>query len=131
VPTILYVDDDRDDQELFIEVLKEIEPTYQCVVASDGIEALESLLKINPLPVCIYIDLNMPRLNGWELLKTLASDPAYALIPKFMISTAQFPRNINKARELGAKDFLTKPYSYNEFVKMLKSCFMSHLRTEL
>jgi CheY-like chemotaxis protein len=126
--TILYVDDDRDDQELFIEVLRDIEPSYQCIVANDGLQALASLANLNPLPICMYIDLNMPKLDGWELLTMLKENKCYDGIPKFIISTAQITSHIEKAKLLGAKDFLTKPNSYNDFVVMLKSCFVTHLR---
>ena len=62
-PTVLYVDDDRDDQELFSEILKELYPTVSCQTAKDGVDALDLLSTIQP-PVCMFIDVNMPRMGG-------------------------------------------------------------------
>jgi CheY-like chemotaxis protein len=124
---ILYVDDDLDDQHIFVEALKELHPTYFCYVAFNGSDALELLRKIK-LPICIYLDINMPIMNGIETLRQLKADSALAAIPVFMLSTSRSKEQENEAKELGATDYLLKPNAYNEFVQILGACLSTHLK---
>lgn len=71
VSTILIVDDDEDDKEMFIEVVSEIDNSTNCIQASNGYEALEILEKNISLPDLIFLDLNMPRMNGKQCLQSI------------------------------------------------------------
>ncbi len=72
--SLFLVDDDRDDQDVFLDVLKDISSSINCATAVDGEEAL-NILKYNlpQVPDCIFLDLNMPRMNGRQFLKTIKS----------------------------------------------------------
>jgi CheY-like chemotaxis protein len=119
-PIVLYVDDDRDDQELFTEIVKEIDPDIDCVIATDGVDALLLLPQIDT-PACIFIDVNMPRMNGLELLKTIKGHPVYSSIPAIILTTSGSKMDELTALCLGASEYLTKPSSYKEFSKLLKN----------
>ena len=70
--TILLVDDDADDRKLFFEVAKEVDDTILCIPASSGEAALLYLRdQANPLPDYIFLDLNMPMINGKQCLKQI------------------------------------------------------------
>lgn len=62
----------------------------------------------------------MPRMNGWECLKTLKKSQEYKHIPVIMYSTSSHQREIDIAISLGALSFFTKPHSYSALIKMLK-----------
>lgn len=68
---VLYVDDDQDDQEVFLEAVKSINASLPCYVASDANAALETLDKMSERPDYIFLDLNMPKLDGKEFLRCL------------------------------------------------------------
>jgi CheY-like chemotaxis protein len=127
VESILYVDDDLDDQSIFIEALQEVHPSFKCQVASNGIEALE-LLQTIAKPLCIYLDINMPMMDGIETLKRLKADAELSHIPVFMLSTSRSASHEIEARRLGATDYLTKPNAYCEYVRIISTCFTAHVK---
>ena len=110
------VDDDVDDQDLFIEAVHEIDESIICFSASDCEEALE-LLKGGTigLPDIIFLDLNLPRINGKQCLVALKEDARLQRIPVIIYSTSSEKREIDEVARLGAVHFLTKP---NRFVEL-------------
>lgn len=118
--TILYVDDDPDDQEFFIDSLQGIYPQVNCIAAENGMQALD-LLKNIPVPKCIFIDINMPLMNGIELLQILKTIPNYASIPAFIISTSVSDSDKSLVKELGALNCIIKPTSQQDLTKVLKN----------
>lgn len=114
----LLIDDDADDSELFREALEETDAHIILQCAGDGEEALKRL-KEPPLPSLIFLDINMPRMNGWECLKRMKLLPEYKHIPVIMYSTSSHQREIDIAIDLGALSFFTKPHSYTELRKMM------------
>lgn len=118
---VLYVEDDRDDQQLFMEVLKTINPQFECFIATDGEHAFDVLKKID-VPVCIYVDVNMPRMNGLEFLKALKLHPEYSHIPVFILTTSTSENDELTAVALGAKQYIIKPNSYKDLFKILENC---------
>ena len=80
-------------------------------IAKDGIEALEILQESkNNLPDLILTDVEMPRMDGYELLATLKKQPTLRLIPVVMITSRAGEKHRTKAFDLGADEYLTKPY---------------------
>lgn len=114
---ILVVDDDIDDLQFFSDALTEIDPTIQCVTAMNGIEALRQLDTLFPRPDYIFLDLNMPKMNGKQCLRHLKNNPLFQSIPVIIYSTSRRPEDIAEANDLGAASFLVKPNKF-QLLKM-------------
>jgi two-component system chemotaxis response regulator CheY len=80
---------------------------FGIVEASDGMDALE---KLEPEIALIICDVNMPRLNGIETLEKLRADPQWSAIPVVMLTTEGQPMLIERAKKLGAKGWIVKPF---------------------
>ncbi len=116
---ILIVDDDAEDMELFGQAVAEIDPTITCVEAYNGLEALKILKRNEWLPDYIFLDINMPLMNGRRCLEEIKSNDSYMRIPVIIYSTTRDADQIRACRDLGA-DFLTKPESFDVLVTSLK-----------
>src|SRR4249920_148287 len=88
---ILLVDDDIDDQEIFISVLKEIQPGVEYVTAKNGLEAMDYLVQAVPPPTLIFMDINMPVMNGLQCLAEIKSIHEFRDIPVVMLTTSNDP----------------------------------------
>ncbi len=85
--------------------------------AKDGIDALEQLR--NARPDCVILDVEMPRMNGYEFLSAIRVQPAYQTIPVIMLTSRTLAKHRDKAIALGAKGFISKPYNDDEFVNLV------------
>lgn len=119
----LLVDDDPDDQEVFLSALSDVSSTALCLVAPDGDRALELLHSEETIPDYIFLDLNMPRMNGFEFLAAIKKSKILQNIPVIVYSTTSQTGQIDKARKLGATEFFTKTYKYDELRSLLKKYF--------
>lgn len=113
----LLADDDADDASLFCEALTEIASSIECYTAENGVELFELLSKHDP--DVIFLDINMPIMNGWECLRKLKSNSYYQGIPIIMYSTSAAKRDIDLAYDLGVSLFLTKPEDFSELSRIL------------
>src|SRR6059036_1299816 len=112
MPKILVVDDEPDAVELIDFNLKAA--SYEVVTAADGNEALKKARA--SLPDLIVLDLMLPEVDGLEVCKMLRRDPATAAIPIIMLSAKAAEIDRVLGLELGADDYLTKPFSPRELV---------------
>lgn len=128
---VLNVDDDLEDREFFSEALREIDPSIICLLAESGMEALSMLHEQTPPPDYIFLDINMPMMDGKQCLKALKSVPEFESIPVIMYSTSTDTREIRECYNLGAEDFLIKPHSYDKLVNDLMSIFAFSRRSPL
>jgi CheY-like chemotaxis protein len=103
---ILLIDDDDDDQFIFMTALEDVAPFSRCRITGNAAEAFEELN--NEVPDIMFLDLNMPLMNGFEFLLILKSDPRFSGIPVVIYSTSDSPGDQNRAKELGAIQFITK-----------------------
>jgi CheY-like chemotaxis protein len=110
---ILLVDDDTDDQYFFVDALRETYPDVQCVIANNGLEAILQLKTIAPTPSIIFLDLNMPFMNGYECLEDLKKDDSFKNIPVIIYSTTNNSADYQRIKEMGAKAFLSKPADFD------------------
>ena len=117
--TILYADDDPEDCELIFEALNDIDPSISCIVANDGSEALKILRQSKKLPDYIFLDINMPVMDGKECLAKLKNDSRLREIPVIICSTTTNTEEIGKLYTLGAFDFISKANSFTELCKSL------------
>jgi CheY-like chemotaxis protein len=121
---IFLIDDDIDDQELFIEAVRELNTAFSCDCASNGEEGLNYLLtRIHELPDLIFLDLNMPRLNGKQCLEKIKSVDRLKDVPVVIYSTSSQENDIRDTRNLGAVHFLTKPSSFKDLCTSLAEIF--------
>ena len=88
------------------------------IAAKDGVEAMEKLHKSHP--DLIVLDIEMPRMNGYELLGKLRSQPTTSDIPVVMLSSRATKKHKDKSLALGAKAFLVKPYHDDDFIELVR-----------
>lgn len=123
----LLADDDTDDTDMFHEALMEVDPSTVFYRATDGRDALAILKKCEQeMPHIIFLDINMPRMDGWECLAQLKASDTYKNIPVLIYSTSAHQRDIDIALELGALCFMTKPSDFKELKKILAE-IIAHL----
>lgn len=118
--TCFLIDDDVDDQETFVSALSKISSSIRNVSASNGREALDKLAAGEVAPDIIFLDLNMPLMNGREFLKAIAGKERYRRIPIIILSTSSDSDTISETLQLGAKEFVTKPVRYADWETVLK-----------
>lgn len=123
--TLFIADDDPDDVELFIEAVSRIDQSIKCYSAFDGEEALRKLKSDSELPDMIFLDLNMPRINGKQCLAEIKNSNKPRTIPVVIFSTSSLPHDIDDTRKLGASYFLTKPSNFDELCKELSQIISS------
>jgi CheY-like chemotaxis protein len=119
VRRIMLIDDDPDDQLFFRDAIQLMHPELACELASSCQEAFR-LLKLPPPPEFIFMDLNMPVMNGFDCLVYLKNHELYREIPVVIFTTSKNLQDISRTRQLGASYFLTKPDDFNILCKKLK-----------
>lgn len=117
-PRILIIDDDIGFRDLLRIHLTQ--SGLQVEVAEDGVEGGRALLANSP--DLILSDINMPFLDGFELLSLLRSDESTAAIPVILLSGRSDVETITKAVDLGAADFLTKPVTLDQLLESIQAC---------
>lgn len=123
---ILLVDDDADDQLIFKDALNEIAAGIECATANNGLEALDYLKATVLKPTLIFLDLNMPFMNGFECLARIKKEDPLKEIPIVIFTTSDYPGDEQRTKELGAEIFLTKGPSF----KLLKEKLLDILRAD-
>lgn len=118
--TVLYVDDDPDDRQIFDEAIRSLNSGYSCVMAQDGLDAL-SYLSLNAPPDIVFLDLNMPLMDGRACLAEIRGNKTTAHLPVIIFSTSSNPGERVECENLGATDFLQKPVSYGNMRDLLQS----------
>ena len=126
---LLLIDDDEDDRDFFKIALADVNLEFECEVAKGAKEALAMLEKNEIKPDFIFLDLNMPGINGRVCLKRLKENPATEPIPVIIFSTSSELADIKETKAMGAMGFMTKPPSlaqlsinlYNFFIQQLQN----------
>ncbi len=122
---ILLVEDSRDDVELTMRAFKSNNITTEVVVASDGAAALEYLFgsEVRPaseLPAIVLLDLNLPKLNGLEVLQRIRADERTRLLPVIILTSSTEERDMMEGYALGANSYVKKPVDFVEFTQAAK-----------
>jgi len=112
---ILIVDDEKDMCELLSMNLSA--KGYATEMAYDGKEALKAVNKNEP--DLIILDVKMPRMNGFQVLKKLKSSPSYARIPIIMLTVKKEPPYLDKGLTLGAEFYLDKPFRFDNLMNFV------------
>lgn len=121
--TVFYADDDPEDCELFTEALLQIDPDVKSIIAKDGREALAFLNNTRDLPDYIFLDINMPLVDGKKCLIEIKKSMKLKDIPVVMYSTTSDTSEIMEFYKLGAHDFLIKPNNFSKLCDSLESIF--------
>ncbi len=121
------IEDDLDDQEIFLLCLEKVRPDVDCVVLNNGVDALQKLRSEQDfVPEIIFLDVNMPKMNGLDCLKQLRAIPKLSNSCIYMYSTTSEDWVIQESKVLGADEYIVKPASSNkiseEIAKALKGC---------
>lgn len=126
--SILLIDDDEDDRGFFVEAVNFLDKNIQCWTASDGQNALDVLsYHLVVAPDLIFLDLNMPKMNGLEFLKTLKANPTFSNIPVIIYTTSSNPTDYNRTMEYGAVDYVIKPSDSKALYQKLIAVLNQHL----
>jgi CheY-like chemotaxis protein len=125
----LIAEDDIDDQEIFSIAISELDGFYDCTYVLNGIEALNQLSSNTLLPDYIFLDLNMPRMNGIQCLEEINKQPLWSHIPVVIYSTSSGQMFIDDALQHGAVSFITKPSRISDLVSILKEFFSNPVST--
>lgn len=112
---IYLADDDADDRELFVDALREVDPSVVLTQAEDGLKLMEILGTIqDPLPEILFLDINMPGMGGFECLEEIRKkQDGLREINIIILSTSNDPGDIERALELGATFYAVKPSSFD------------------
>lgn len=126
---IFYTDDDADDQEFFLDVIREIKGGHSVYTQSYGDELLNLLNQPPPQPDIVFLDLNMPVKNGLQVLKEIRSTAGFDHIPIVIFSTSQNEKVIEDCKKLGANLYLPKPNSYTDLKRIMSSLLSMDLHS--
>jgi len=123
---ILIAEDDADDRFLMKTALKETGITEDVEYVENGVEVINYLQSINEedgeaeYPKFILLDLNMPKMDGREVLKMMKSNEVYRKIPVIVFSTTKNQMEVKRCYDLGANTYIVKPVSYDTLVATIK-----------
>lgn len=123
---ILLVEDNPGDVRLTQEALKESKVSNKLMIAHDGLEAWEMLSgegsqETIPIPDLIFLDLNMPRMDGRELLERLKGDDRFKKIPVVVLTTSQSEEDVLRSYKLHANCYVSKPVGLDDFIEVVRS----------
>lgn len=126
--TCLLIDDDQDDREIFLIALKDIGKEVECHFADNALMGLAQLdNNPNSTPDYIFVDLNMPGMNGRQCLIEIKNRDFLKAIPVIIYTTSSQPADMIELKALGAAAFITKPPSVKSLSKILSDFFEKHL----
>jgi CheY-like chemotaxis protein len=121
------IDDDADDRESFKVALNEIDPKIGCVAATSGEEGLRLLDEGSLTPAYIFLDLNMPKMDGWECLREIKKRPHLKHIPVIIISTAECLKDRLELHQLEIARYITKPNTQHELTKAISKVLIKEI----
>jgi CheY-like chemotaxis protein len=120
-PPILLVEDNPMDLDLTLRAFSKKKFSNTIQIARDGEEALAFLPRWDAgeaLPAVILLDINMPKVNGLEVLQRLKAHPLYRRIPVVMLTSSREERDLKTAYDLGANSYIEKPVSFTKFIEV-------------
>ena len=126
---ILLVEDNPDDEALTLRAFKNSNIANEVVVARDGAEAIEFLFGSRRgdsfrLPELVLLDLNLPKVNGFEVLKRIRADSMTHTLPVVILTTSDEDRDLVESYKLGANSYVRKPVDFDDFRKAVKTLGM-------
>lgn len=124
---ILLVEDSDADIKIALRAFAKVKLKNNIYVVHDGQEALDFIYhkaqyedtEKYPVPDLILLDINMPKLNGFEVLKAIKNDLNYSYIPVIMLTSSQNEKDIATSYRFGAASYIPKPVCYDNFVEIV------------
>ncbi|ACT92762.1 response regulator [Dyadobacter fermentans] len=126
--TVIIADDDADDRYLIGEALNIVGQRRKILEVEDGRELVDLLANDNPNPELILVDMNMPRMNGVEVLDAIQAFAGYGDVPKIVLSNDS--QNAQKAYQAGADGFYTKPVTLDGYLDVARRILKKYLGGE-
>lgn len=120
---LMLIDDDPDDQEIFLIALEKVSDSVTCNVFSSADEALQKLIEKKVTTDIIFLDLNMPLMNGQQFLTEIKKIKELRHLPIIIFTTSSNIETAKITKQLGADNFITKPDKFDELVNILASYF--------
>lgn len=127
---LFLIENDQDDVDIFCMALSQVDPTINCYTASNGVEATEYLLSGKQLPDLIFLDVNMPVMNGIEFMKWRQQHVHLHHIPVCVYTTTNNPLTATVMNNLGAARFITKPNKLEEVVRVIREAIAAFPSTK-
>jgi two-component system response regulator len=126
--TILLIEDNEDHIEHTLDALNEVGLVKDIKVVSDGEEAIHYLFRKDkyadpaksPRPDLILLDIKLPKVSGFEILKRIKTDPDLKVIPVILLTTTGKKEDIDRGARLGTNDYIIKPVEYETFIQKVK-----------
>jgi CheY-like chemotaxis protein len=106
--------------KLTLRALKNCNIANEVAIANDGVEALERLAGLNPLPTIILLDLKLPRLSGLEVLKQIRTDARLKRLPVIILTSSKEDQDILKSYDSGANSYIRKPVEFEQFNEAIR-----------
>lgn len=120
IKKLLLADDDVDDCLFFREALEELQLAVKLITANDGEELMQLLNQLSSsLPDVLFLDLNMPRKNGFDCLTEIRENKKFELLPVIIFSTSYDGEVVNKLYEAGAHYYIRKPSEFSNIKKFI------------
>ncbi|WP_035336581.1 response regulator [Dokdonia sp. PRO95] len=118
---ILLVEDDAIEVMKLKRAIAKLDMNHELIEAKNGEEALEILKDHSVLPDVLFLDLNMPKINGIEFLKILKKDEVLRFLPTVMLTTSSNRKDILACYDTGVAGYIIKPLKYDHYVEKIKS----------
>lgn len=128
---ILLIEDDQIEIMKLQRALKKIESRHKVTPLNNGEEALEWLNTAEQLPDLIFLDLNMPRLNGLEFLSILKSNKTLKFLPTVILTTSSNKKDLLACYEIGVAGYVLKPLNYQDYVNRIATVLSYWERNEI
>jgi CheY-like chemotaxis protein len=122
----LFIDDDEDDQEAFLAVVRKVSSSIECVIAANGQIGIDKLVDDRLQPELIFLDLNMPVMNGIQFLEEFKNHPEVERIP-IVIWSHLLPKSVTIPTGIDIKYFVTKPNTIGEWKEKISYILFDQL----
>lgn len=125
-PVVIIVEDNELDAERIQRLTRKLEVDVELSWAKDGVAAMEQIRAADELPIGLIVDLNMPRMGGWELVAAIRAQEPYAHLPISVCTTSAHPNDLLAAREADVTSYVVKPITDVELRVILNGFLTSH-----
>lgn len=120
------IDDDPEEIDIFHLALQDLDFTVKCTAFTDCNEALRTLIRLEEVPDCIFLDLYMGAMNGKDCLKTIVDTEIIAQIPVVILSGSHNEPEKEELKKMGAQEFIVKSITIDALKDQLRTYFNAH-----